>query len=186
MLLFVVLNIIYRNDSKFLDSQVWANSADPDQTEGAVRSGSTLFAIPSASFGRITLWLTVKPLQIFRVSEFVGFLQHKVKDAPLYHYFPKFLDGQAWANSAHPDQTAPRGAVWSGSTLFAIPSASFEKLSCSTFRVITTNVLGVRIFREFTVPLVSCCGIILAEIQPVCEKIELDTTHSPVLKSVIL
>ena len=24
-----------------------------------------------------------------------------------------------------PDQTAPRGAVWSGSTLFAIPSASF-------------------------------------------------------------
>ena len=29
------------------------------------------------------------------------------------------------ANSADPDQTAPRGAVWSGSTLFAIPSASF-------------------------------------------------------------
>ena len=26
---------------------------------------------------------------------------------------------------ADPDQTAPRGAVWSGSTLFAIPSASF-------------------------------------------------------------
>ena len=29
------------------------------------------------------------------------------------------------ANSADPDQTAPREAVWSGSTLFAIPSASF-------------------------------------------------------------
>ena len=28
-------------------------------------------------------------------------------------------------DSADPDQTAPRGAVWSGSTLFAIPSASF-------------------------------------------------------------
>ena len=39
---------------KFLDRQVWANSADPDQT--APRSGSALFVIPSASFGPITLW----------------------------------------------------------------------------------------------------------------------------------
>ena len=38
---------------------------------------------------------------------------------------PKFLDRYAWANSADPDQTAPRGAVWSGSTLVAIPSAYF-------------------------------------------------------------
>ena len=30
------------------------------------------------------------------------------------------MDRYAWANSADPDQTAPRGAVWSGSTLFAI------------------------------------------------------------------
>ena len=28
-----------------------------------------------------------------------------------------------------PDQTAPRGAVWSGSTVFAIPSASFERIT---------------------------------------------------------
>ena len=45
--------------------------------------------------------------------------------------FPKFSDRQVWANSADPDQTAPRGAVWTGSTLFAIPSASFE---CITLR----------------------------------------------------
>ena len=47
----------YRNDPKCSDRQVWANSADPDQTAplGAVWSASTLFAIPSASFGRITL-----------------------------------------------------------------------------------------------------------------------------------
>ena len=43
-----------------------------------------------------------------------------------YRTVPKFLDTQVWANSADPDQTAPRGAVWSGSTLFAIPSASFR------------------------------------------------------------
>ena len=58
-----------------------------------------------------------------------------------YRNDPKFSDRQVWANSADPDQTAPRGAVWSGSTLFAIASASFgcitrkKKPSCSTFRV---------------------------------------------------
>ena len=31
--------------------------------------------------------------------------------------------------SADPDQTAPRGAVWSGSTMFAIPSASFGHIT---------------------------------------------------------
>ena len=40
----------YRNDPKFSDRYVWANSADPDQT------APTLFAIPFASFGLITLW----------------------------------------------------------------------------------------------------------------------------------
>ena len=48
----------YRNDPKFSDRYAWANRADPDQTDptGAVRSGSTRFAIPSASFELITLW----------------------------------------------------------------------------------------------------------------------------------
>ena len=45
--------ITYRNDPKFSDRYAWANSADPDQT---VWSGSTLFAIPSASSGLITPW----------------------------------------------------------------------------------------------------------------------------------
>ena len=48
------LTVSYRNDHKFSDRQVWANSADRDQT--APRSGSTLFAIPSASFRCINLW----------------------------------------------------------------------------------------------------------------------------------
>ena len=33
----------------------------------------------------------------------------------------KVSDKMTYANSADPDQTAPSGAVWSGSTLFAIP-----------------------------------------------------------------
>ena len=45
-----------------------------------------------------------------------------------YHYDPKFSDRQVWANIEDPDQTAPRGAVRSGSSpcsLFAIPFAFF-------------------------------------------------------------
>ena len=71
---------IYRNDPKFSDRYALANSADPDQTahRGAVWSGSTLFAIPSASFRLITLWKghIVQILewlqQNFWVSEYLG------------------------------------------------------------------------------------------------------------------
>ena len=47
---------------------------------------------------------------------------------PKYSKCPKNLYTKlsyimAHANSADPDQTAPLGAVWSGSTLFAIPSS---------------------------------------------------------------
>ena len=42
----------YRIDPKFLDRYACANSVDPDQTAPL----STLFAIPSVSFGLITLW----------------------------------------------------------------------------------------------------------------------------------
>ena len=42
---------MYCNDSKFSDK----NSVVPDQTAPS-GSGSTLFAIPSASFGLSTLW----------------------------------------------------------------------------------------------------------------------------------
>ena len=47
-----VTTVYYRNDPKFSDRQVWANSADPDQTVDQRLD----FAIPSASFERITLW----------------------------------------------------------------------------------------------------------------------------------
>ena len=77
---------------------------------------------------------------------------------PTYRNDPKFSDRYAWANSADPDQTAPRGVVWLGTTLLAIPSASFlthysmVKPHSSNFRVTITNFLGVQIFRKFTVP----------------------------------
>ena len=48
--------INYSNDPKFSDRQIWANSVDPDQAAPkAVRSGSTLFAIPPVTFECITL-----------------------------------------------------------------------------------------------------------------------------------
>ena len=42
-----------------------------------------------------------------------------------YRNDPKFSDRKVGVNSADPDQTAPRGAVCSGSSLFAFPFASF-------------------------------------------------------------
>ena len=46
----------YSNGPNFLEWQVWAHSADLDQTapEGLVWSGTTPFAIPFAYFGHIT------------------------------------------------------------------------------------------------------------------------------------
>ena len=43
----------YCKNTKYSERQVWANSVDPDQT--APSSASTLFAILSPSFGRITV-----------------------------------------------------------------------------------------------------------------------------------
>ena len=78
------LNLFYRNDLKFSDRYAWANCANPDQTapRGAVWSGSTLFAIPSASFGLIILWQShiVQIFewlqQIFWVSKYFGNLRY--------------------------------------------------------------------------------------------------------------
>ena len=78
-----------------------------------------------------------------------------------YRNDPKFLDRYAWANSADPDQTAPRGAVCSRSSLIRVCTVclsiciiwthcSMVEPHSSNFRVITTNYLGVRIFRKFT------------------------------------
>ena len=43
---------LYRNSPKFLE----ANSVDPDQTARSSLVRSTLFAIPSESFGCMILW----------------------------------------------------------------------------------------------------------------------------------
>ena len=42
---------------------------------------------------------------------------------------PKFSDIQVSANSADPDKTVPKGKVWSGPILFAIPSATFRRIT---------------------------------------------------------
>ena len=73
----------YRTNSMYWDRQVSANSADQDQTasEEAVWSGSTLFAIPSSSFGCINAMLHQTFLflgqlwQLFKVSQIFEFLR---------------------------------------------------------------------------------------------------------------
>ena len=76
----------------------------------------------------------------------------------------KFLDRYAWANSADPDQTAPRG-VWT--------HYSTVKPHSSNFRLITTNFLGARIFRNFTVypDLTILEGSCLFKVYTVCHSV---------------
>ena len=59
----------------------------------------------------------------------------------------KLSDKMTYANSADPDQTAPEGAVWSGSTLFAFP-LSILRNSCIKKQKLGQNSmeLSVRIF----------------------------------------
>ena len=47
-----------------------------------------------------------------------------------YRNDPKLSDRYAWANSADPDQTAPKGAVWSG-----LKEQSDLGLHCLPFRL---------------------------------------------------
>ena len=68
-----------------------------------------------------------------------------------------YWDRQVSAYSADQDQTASEEAVWSGSTLFAIQSASFGCINAMLhqtifiFRTIMAIVWGVPNFRIFTV-----------------------------------
>ena len=63
---------------------------------------------------------------------------------------PKFSDRYAWANSADPDQTAPWVYTVCHSICIVWNHYSMVEPHSSNFRVITTNVFGVRIFRKFT------------------------------------
>ena len=66
-----------------------------------------------------------------------------------YHNDPKFLDRYAWANSADPDLIR----VYTVCHFICIvwTHYSMAEPHSSNFRVITTNCLGVRIFRKFSV-----------------------------------
>ena len=150
------------------------NSSVP---RGAVWSGSTLFSIPSASSMEKPCWSKFRMIRIFWVSEFLGvlrymdnslmhcigiellimmsILKHKKFNVSLFLLFYLFL-------SNLPNSIVPRGAVWSGSTLFAIPSASSKEKPCwSKFRMIrifwVSEFLGV--LRYMDNSLMHCIGI---------------------------
>ena len=73
--------------------------------------------------------------------------------ATLYCNVPKFSDRYAWANSADPDQRSSliRVYIVCHSVCIFWTHYSMVEQHSSNFRVITTNVLGVQIFRKFTV-----------------------------------
>ena len=100
----------------FQVSNFWTDMSE--QRRGAVWSGSTLFAIPSASFGHITLWK-------IHTCQILGLLQYI------------FQVSNFWTDMSE----QRRGAVWSGSTLFAIPSALFGHITL--WKIHTCQILGL-------------------------------------------
>ena len=93
------------------------NSVDPDQThsEGTAWSGFTLFAIPSVSFGS----MHYRKFPKYSDTQKICCNHSKIWTMWLYHRVMSPNDADGMANSVDPDQTAPLGAVWSGSALFA-------------------------------------------------------------------
>ena len=65
----------------------------------------------------VSLYTTVNFLNIRTQKKFV--VVTKILTMWLYHRVMSPNDADRMANSADPDQTAPLGAVWSGSALFA-------------------------------------------------------------------
>ena len=66
-----------------------------------------------------------------------------------YRNVPKFSDRYAWANSTDPEEQSDQGLHCLPFSLHCMDSL-LEPHS-SNFRVTTTNILGVRVFRKFTV-----------------------------------
>ena len=93
--------MLYRNGPTFSDWKVWANSV------GAVRSGSTLFAIPSATIGLSTVWKNriVQILsclqQVFRCPNFLEVLRCSLWLSSVSQSASSLLSGQ----SESPSQT---------------------------------------------------------------------------------
>ena len=63
----------------------------------------------------------------------------------LYHRVMSPNDADGMANSVDPDQTAPLGAVWSGSALFAKACLS-ENLGSLRYVLLIRVFLGISIF----------------------------------------
>ena len=76
-------NIRYRNDPKFSDRQVWANSADPDQTApskliraNTVCNSGCIFWVHYSSVKPSCSNFRVITAIFFGVSEFLGFVRY--------------------------------------------------------------------------------------------------------------
>ena len=71
----------------------------------------------------------------------------------MYSNDSKLSDRHVWANSIKPDQTAQsdQGLHSLPFRLYLLDALLHCKRRCSNFRIITTSVSDVRIFRIFTV-----------------------------------
>ena len=104
-----------------------AYSVDPEQTAPFSSRSSLIWAYHSGNLGSDPVGVSLNVLGVLYLLN--SGLDSDQTQLDTYSNDPKFSDGQVMAYSADPDQTAPRGAVWSASTLFAILSISFVRMA---------------------------------------------------------
>ena len=83
----------------------WTNGSDQHRGSSLIRVFTCLHLLQALIHGRTSVLFLEWQQQIIRMSEKSG--------KWCYPNDLKFLDRHALANSADPDQTAPRGVVWS-------------------------------------------------------------------------
>ena len=105
--------------------------------------------------------------KMYRLSRKMTMHFNPVFDSYWYGKCPKISftnlsDKMAYANSADPDQTTPKGAVWSGSILFAIPISilwkkTASKAECRQKKYETKWLKFYDIYRTYSWPTASFC-----------------------------
>ena len=67
------------------------------------------------------MWIVCLADDSHEMSSLMFFEKYKIRMSFAEVLYTKVSDKMTYAYSANPDQTTPEGAVWSVSTLFAIP-----------------------------------------------------------------
>ena len=125
-----VINFLFLcNRIQIMNGKVRRQKLSRNSTVSCGFSNSFISFQEFANDAKMTPSYIKGPYHMFENGQSCMECRKQISYIQIYRNDPKFSDGQVLVNSADPDQTAPRGAVWSVSTLFAILSTSFVRMT---------------------------------------------------------